>query len=208
MTRLTVIVALFLLAGVLVFGCSPGDEPAGETEAGETEAAGRAGAEMEDETTDAARSRGVASEEEDDDSLKPRIVVKDLEYEWRKVPEQGLYVRILFENPAETYERARGYVFLVARWSGEEGTDVGVYPWNANLDGDYPDDYEDGTHLLFRDEYEVRAFIPYRKWEGYYDSLRLIVYGEDGLPLIERAYELDITGEPTGVVKPKPDMVL
>jgi hypothetical protein len=208
MKRWILIVAVLLLAGAVLLGCSRGDERAAETEAVETDVGESASTETEDETSDAARSRGIVPEDEDEDNLEPKIVVKDVEYEWRDVPEQGLYVKIAFENPAETYERAKGYVFLVARWSGEKGGDVGVYPWNARFEGDYPDDYEEGTRLLFRDEQEVRAFIPYKKWEGYYDSLRLLVYGDDGLPLIERGYELEITGEPTGVVKPKPDMIL
>jgi len=206
MIKTTLFLALLLAVGLAVAGCTEGDD------ATQTEAEVREEYDdwvEEDGTSDAARSRGVADEGDgDEEGAGPTIVLNDLSYEWRLVPKRGLHVRLVFENPESGYERARGRVFLIASRTLATGDVRGGYPWNAEFDESGPTDHRDGTHLLFRKDQEVRAFIPYAEGEGHYDSLRILVYDDEGNMLIDRVYELDITGDPTGVRRPKPDLVL
>jgi hypothetical protein len=87
-------------------------------------------------------------------------------------------------------------------------SETGVYPWNTRMVENLPDDFTEGTHLLYRDSQTVRAFIPYTKSDGYYNKLKLYVYHEDGRLITNRTYDLDITGTPgeSGSVKPGFDL--
>lgn len=189
MSRLAAVLIVVLL-GCLVFpGCTGSDEPAVETDSTpEPEP-------LDEETAIAARSRGVADDAQSySEDAKPQVVLRELTYEWRTVPQKGLQVALDFTNPAGSYERARGYVFLIAG-STMSGTPVtGVYPWNTVLDGGLPEDYTDGTHLLYRDRQLVRGFIPYAESEGHYETLTLYVFHEDGRLLTNRTYDLEISG--------------
>jgi len=194
---------VILSALILVFaGCSTEEQVAKQDET-----RGDGGVVESEDASDASRSRGVSVEEEEEEE-RPTIVVGELEYEWRHVPQRGLYVRILFVNPRETYARARGRVFLIAESSVASAPTTGIYPWDAELDGDEPTNYRDGANLLFRVDQEVRAFLPYTAWDGYYDSLRLLVFEDDGDVLIDRLQPLEITGEPSGIVKVQPELTL
>ena len=157
-----------------------------------------------------ARSRGVATiEADDEDGLQPLVVLQDIVYEWRVSPERGLHVTLGFINPNDTYERARGYVFIVASSRASSGAVYGVYPWDIDLGEDgLPVDYMDGMHLLYRRDQEIRASIPYRNASGYYDVLRILVYSEDGDVLIDNTVDLEVSGEPTGAVRPPVDLTL
>lgn len=201
MNARTFSLAIVIAMCVAVLGCS-GGEPSEERGAGSSSVS-----ESEAQApSKAAAARGVRVEQ--DEQPGPEVVLSGLVYEWRTSPEKGLEVTLEFENPSDTYERARGYVFAVARSSGSAVSDLGVYPWNAELEGGVPSDYTEGTHMVYRKDHVVRGFIPYTKGEGYYDSLRVLVYSEDGDVLIDQTYALEITGEPTGPVRPKPTLVL
>ena len=185
-----VAVLMVVLLGCLVFGgCSGSDEAAVETEtAPEPEP-------LDEETAVAARSRGVVAEETNyDTNARPQVVLGELTYEWRTVPERGLQVALDFTNPAGSYERARGYVFLIAKSMMTGSQLTGVYPWNTAMDGELPEDYTDGTHLLYRDRQLVRGFIPYPSPEGHFETLTLYVFHEDGRLLTNRTYELEMSG--------------
>jgi hypothetical protein len=154
----------------------------------------------------AARSRGVPphARRGDIDEAAPQIAVRGFDYEWRLEPDKGLHVRIDFVNTRQTYERARGYLFLVASSSTVPGIQPGVYPWDARFQEGYPESHTDGHRLLFREELEHRAFIPFRQGDGYFDRLKILVYHEDGTIAINLDYDLEITGEPTGPIEAKP----
>lgn len=154
----------------------------------------------------AARSRGVPphARRGDLDEAAPQIAIRGFDYEWRLEPDKGLQVRIDFVNTRQTYERARGYLFLVATSSTVPGIQPGVYPWDARFQEGYPESHTDGTRLLFRDALEARAFIPFRQGDGYFDRLKILVYHEDGRIAINLDYDLEITGEPTGPIEAKP----
>ena len=199
MSRLIVVLAFVLLGCLIVVGCTSSDEPAVEPEPES----------MDEETAVAARTRGVAERGRGDDTEpRPQVVLSELTYEWRTSPDRGLHVTLDFTNPADTYERARGYVFLIAE-SASSGSPVrGVYPWNISMDGNLPEDHTDGTHLLYRDRQQVRGFIPYPRSDGYFETLRLYVFHENGRLLTNRTYELRFTGAPgeTRTVNPGFDL--
>lgn len=189
--RIATAVVLFFFV-VLAQGCSTPEDQAGGTET------------QQPVVTEEAKSRGAITEAPDQsEPASPEIVVEDLTYEWRTSPETALSVIVDFLNPHETYERARGYVFLVATSSGGAGRPTGVFPWDAAFDGGVPVDFTDGRHLLFRKAEQVRATIPYKQPEGYYDLLRLIVYSEDGALIIDSTIDMEITGEATGPLRPQ-----
>lgn len=195
------ILSLALVGLVALPGCSQTEQNAPER--------GRAES-VDEETRESAMTRGVPQEGQGDDpEPAPRVVLSELSYEWRTSPERGLMVTLDFTNPADTYERARGYVFLVAERE-EYGSvaETGVYPWNTRMTDGLPEDYTEGAHLLYRDEQTVRAFIPYQKADGYYSRLKLYVYHEDGRLMTNRTYDLDITGAPgeSGSVRPGFDL--
>ncbi len=203
MIHLRFILLLAILLAVTIGGCSAsGDDAATESSGTETE--NTAQESEEGGSSRAALGRGVSTgDEEEDAALSPEIRLVEFTYEWRVSPKQGLQVDLSFENPHDTYERARGYVFVVAGYTSSRGAVSGVYPWNAELRDGLPSDYSDGSHLLFRREQAISAFIPYENSEGYYDNIRLFIYTEEGDLLKDQHYELDVTGEPTGVRKPK-----
>ncbi|MBN2564984.1 MAG: hypothetical protein JXB46_04670 [Candidatus Eisenbacteria bacterium] len=193
------------LAGILLFsGCSRDDEQTQERARTES-------VDIDEETAAAASTRAVPQEGYGDESDPlPRVLLSELTYEWRTSPEKGLMVMLEFTNPADTYERARGYVFLIAEYEAYGGSiaERGVYPWNTKMENGLPQDYTEGAHLLYRDEQAVRAFIPYGRSDGYCNRLKLYVYHEDGRLITNRTYDLDITGTPgeTGSVKPGFDL--
>jgi hypothetical protein len=188
MKGLIAVLAVFLVVALALSGCS-GDS--GQTrDSGET-------APLDEESAEAASTRGVSTEDYGrEESPAPKVVLETIAYEWRTSPDVGLAVTMEFVNPADTYERARGYVFLVAESSRLGSSSRSIYPWSARLDGDLPEEYTDGTHLLYRDEQTVRCFIPYEFGSGYFDKLRLMLFSEDGNLLLGRTYDLEITGEP------------
>jgi len=192
-------------------GCSGGDQ---ETETDVSEGGDHAGAAVTDDgesmPSAEARSRGVATSPADEnDELQPLVVLDDIVYDWRVSPERSLHVTLGFINPNDTYERARGYVFIIASSRASSGAVYGVYPWNAELDDSgLPVDYMDGTHLLYRRDQDVKASIPYQNVSGYYDVLRIIVYSEEGDVLIDNTIDLEVTGEATGPVKAPVDLDL
>ncbi len=204
------LVALGVLLAVLA-GCSGGEQ---EVESDIPEGGEQSGSAVADDgrtaPTSGARSRGVATiEGKDDDGLEPLVVLQDIVYDWRVAPERGLHVTLGFINPNDTYERARGYVFIVASSRESSGSVYGVYPWDAELGEDgLAADYTDGMHLLYRRDQEIRASIPYRNASGYYDVLRILVYSEDGDVLIDNTVDLEVSGEATGPVRPPVDLAL
>ena len=137
---------------------------------------------------------------------EPEVLLDGIEYEWRESPERGLHIILSFSNPNMTYERARGYVFAIA--SSSLDGDSHVYPWNTELTDGEPADYRDGTHLLYRDEQQVSAFLPHQGGVGYYDRLKVLVYDEDGELLIGQTYELEVDGTPSGPKDTTPALVL
>ncbi|MCD4690798.1 hypothetical protein K8S17_04985 [bacterium] len=206
----TFLVALAVLLAVAA-GCSSGEEQ-GETGVPPTdgEVAESAARVEETEISRAAQSRGVAVSGRDPDAeLQPVIVLAQVTYEWRLSPQKGLHVTLEFINPNDTYERARGYVFAIANYRASASAVYGVYPWGTDIDdGGLPCDYSKGTHLLFRRDQDVRAFIPYENSQGFYDGLRVLVYSEDGDMLIDSTMDLEVSGEPTGPVKSSTTLTL
>ncbi len=204
------LVALAVLLAVLA-GCSRGDQ---EAESDVPEGGDQSGAAVADDgrsmPSSEARSRGVATTRVDEnEGLQPLVVLKDIVYDWRVTPERTLHVTLGFINPHDTYERARGYVFIIASSRASSGAVYGVYPWNAELDADgLVVDHTDGTHLLYRRDQEVKASIPYRNVSGHYDVLRILVYAEDGDVLIDNTIDLDVSGEATGSVRAPVDLDL
>jgi hypothetical protein len=192
-----------VLLAVATGGCSTsGDDAA--TGSAEMETENRVHEPGEGGSSRAALARGVSTDDEGEDAeLAPEIRLVEFTYEWRVSPKKGLQIDLSFENPHDTYERARGYVIVVAGYTSSGGAVRGVYPWNVELKDGLPDDYSNGSHLLFRREQEISAFIPYGNSEGYYDNLRLLIYTEEGELLNDQRYELDVTGAPTEVRKPK-----
>jgi hypothetical protein len=157
MNRLAVVLVFGICSLMLISGCSsPSEERAATAARTETEP-------LDEETAAAARTRGLPGDSEQAaDEAKPQVVLSSLTYEWRTAPERGIEATLVFTNPAHTYERARGYVFLVAESVLSGSLITGVYPWNTTIgDEGLPEDYTDGAHLLYRDTQEVRGFIPY-----------------------------------------------
>jgi len=204
------LIALAVLLVVLA-GCSGGEQ---EATSDVPEGGDQSGSAVTDDDRSApspgARSRGVATiEADEDDGLQPLVVLQDIVYEWRVSPRRGLHVTLGFINPNDTYERARGYVFIIASSRASSGAVYGVYPWDVELGEDgLAVDYMDGMHLLYRRDQEVRASIPYQNASGYYDVLRILVYSEDGDVLIDNTVDLEVSGEPTGAVRPPVDLTL
>lgn len=193
MSRFVVVLVVVVLGCLVLAGCTSSDEPEVQSEAA-SEGAPEPEP-LDEEASAAARTRGVPPEERVyDTDAKPQVVLGELTYDWRTTPERGLQVALDFTNPAGSYERARGYVFLIAR-SIMTGSHIeGVYPWNTVMNGELPEDYTDGTHLLYRERQLVRGFIPYPSAEGYFETLTLYVFHEDGRLLTNRTYDLEITG--------------
>lgn len=201
---------VLLLAGALiacaVAGCSDRREEKPEAE--------ESGAEVQATDTDrgtasdAARARGLPAEREQVEGERPAPTLKDVIYEWTLAPEKGLMVALEFGNENEVFERARAYVFLMVEYSERKGVNRGVFPLDAELGEDGPIDYTSGVHIVYRKNHTVRCLIPYTDREGYYDSLRVIVYNEEGDELIDQVYHLEVTGEPTGRVETKPILTL
>ena len=190
MSRFVVALMVVLLGCLMFTGCTGSDESAVESESRpEPEP-------LDEEAAAAARSRGVVEERSNDTDAKPQVVLGGMTYEWRTVPERGLQVALDFTNPAGSYERARGYVFLIAKSTNSGSLITGIYPWNTVMDGALPEDYTDGTHLLYRDRQLVRGFIPYPASDGYYETLTLYVFHEDGRLLTNRTYDVEISGVP------------
>lgn len=188
MRSFVVLVVLCLVPALSLVGCSGGED--------ETPRA-RETAPLNEEETAAAQTRGVPTEDYGrDEAPSPKVLLETIEYEWRTSPDKGIAVTMEFINPAETYERAKGYVFLVAQSTLGGGLYESVYPWNAHFEDGLPEDYTDGTHLLYRDSQTVRCFVPYERGDGYFNKLKLFVFSEDGKILTGRDYDLQITGEP------------
>jgi hypothetical protein len=196
--------AVIVITGLLVLGCSNGEEAASETEV-DVESLSEGEVIEEDETSEAARARGIAVEGTEEEG-EPQILLDNLVYEWRVEPEPGLHVKLKFVNPVGGYERARGRLFMIA--SSRVYDVTGVYPWGVEVERGTPTNHREGTRLLFRDEQTVRAVIPYKATAGYYDVLKIIVFDEEGGMFVNTTYDLELTGEPSGPKEPKPDMVL
>jgi len=196
---LAVLACLSLAGGCSRRGESPESGKAGGSQAESGDAA----------TSDAARSRGVASDTTaESGGSTPRIELGDVVYEWRVGPEKGLHVTVDLTNPVQQgSDRARGYIILIASSSADPSI-KGVYPWNVVLEGGKPKDVKSGTHLLYRTSDQIRAFIPYKKPTGYYDTLTVLIYNEGGEEVTSQTYELAVTGEPAGPMKPAPVLVL
>lgn len=188
MSRLTAVLMFVFLGCLIVAGCTTSsDEPAVKPEPEP----------LDEETAAAARTRGVVYRDRDEAAeATPQVVLSEMTYEWRTSPDRGLHVTLNFTNPADTYERARGYVFLIAESTRSGSLVQGVYPWNTRMDGNLPEDYTDGTHLLYRESQQVRAFLPYPRSDGHFETLKLYVFHENGKLLTNRTYELDFTGAP------------
>jgi hypothetical protein len=190
--RVALVVALVVVAaaGVMALG--------GCSREGENARVGQEAPPVDEESARVARTRGVVGDEgPDPDEVSPQVLLSEMRYEWRATPERGLLVELEFTNPADSYERAKGYVFLVAEYQvNGSAVETGIYPWNTRIVEGLPEDFSQGTHLLFRETQTVRAFIPYERGGGHYNTLKLHVYHEDGKLITNRTYELDITGEP------------
>ncbi len=206
--RLILILLLVVLLALTIGGCSGSEDDGAAVES--TEAETESPEDVQEEApSKSALARGVtAAAGEEDEEPSPEIQLANLTYEWRVSPKKGLQIRLSFENPYDTYERARGYVVAVAGYTKSNGAVTGVYPWNVELIDGLPSDYSDGAHLLFRRDQEIEGFIPYENSEGYFNNLRLLIYSEDGEKLRDQTYGLDITGKPTGVREPKPQFDL
>ena len=199
MNRLIVVLVFVLFGCLILAGCTSSDEPAVESEQQP----------LDEEAVAAARTRGVPDRGRSEDTkLEPVVILSEITYEWRTSPDRGLQVTLDFTNPADSYERARGYVFLIAESTSSGSPIKGVYPWNVSMGGDLPEDHTDGAHLLYRDTQQIRAFIPYPRSSGAFESLKLFLYDEGGRLLINRTYELGFTGAPgeTRTVNPGFDL--
>lgn len=188
MSRLTAVLVFVFLGCLIVAGCTTSsDEPAVKPEPEP----------LDEETAAAARTRGVVYRDPDKAAeATPQVVLSEMTYEWRTSPDWGMHVTLNFTNPADAYERARGYVFLIAESTRSGSLVRGVYPWNTRMDGNLPEDYTDGAHLLYRESQQVRAFLPYSRSDGHFETLKLYVFHENGKLLTNRTYELDFTGAP------------
>jgi len=186
MKTTAILSATILSLCLLLAACSSNEEQPTETSQapplGQEEAA-------------AARTRGVPTTDYGkEEAPSPKVVLESLSYEWQQSPDRGLLVTMEFVTHSDSYERAKGYVFLVAE-AAQYGVAPVVYPWNVRFDGDLPEDYTDGAHLLYRDSQTVRAFLPYGGGDGYFNRLRLYLFTEDGRLRTGRNYDLEITGQ-------------
>jgi len=158
--------------------------------------------------SEAAASRGVAGEGVGETvPAEPTIALDAVEYEWRNSPERGLEVWLHLSNPGKDTGRAKGYAFGIAG-SDSDPSVQGVYPWNATLTDGEPADFERGARLMYWDRTELSFFLPYKERAGCWNTLRLLVYGEDGRVIVNETHELPITGEPTGKQKIEQKLVL
>ncbi|MFH1501530.1 MAG: hypothetical protein ABIG03_00650 [Candidatus Eisenbacteria bacterium] len=208
MIRIVVRAFVSLVAATLVVcavaGCSePREEPAVSREDDSD-----AEAVAEQTPSRAAAARGLPAKGDDTEAKRPVVTLEDVTYEWRLFPDKGLVVSLEFGNPNVVFERARAYVFVVADFSERRTVNRGVFPLGAEFDEAGPVDYTAGTHILYRKDHTMQCFIPYTHREGYYDSLTVIVYSEDGEKLLQQSYDLDVAGEPTGRVEMKPVLTL
>jgi hypothetical protein len=193
--RIAAVLIIAMAAGALT-GCSRTEEPAREEQEAQADL-GPTG-----EASDAARLQGLAMGDTGaGEAPMAEIALNNVTYEWRTTPTRGVYVEIGFINPHDEYERARGHVFIVAGTSSF-GDVRGIYPAGARFDDEYPKDFSDGTRLLFRKTDEIKVLIPYTHSEGYYEWLRVLVYGADGRLLIESGYDIEDPGVPAGPKKP------
>jgi len=158
--------------------------------------------------SEAAASRGVAGEGAGETTdAEPTVVVDAVEYEWRNSPERGLEVWLRLSNPGKDTGRAKGYAFGIAG-SDSDPSLQGVYPWNATLKDGQPADFQRGARLMYWDSTELSFFLPYKERAGCWNTLRLLVYGEDGSVIVSETHELPITGEPTGRQKIEQKLIL
>jgi hypothetical protein len=200
----TILVLLAVTAVTCAAGCSRSNEEAAVPESGE------ATMETSEErvTSEAARARGLRVESDEGEEGSPVVTLEEVVYEWQVQPSVGLLVSLEFGNDNVVFERARAYVFLTTWYSERASANRGVFPLDAEIGEQDPVDYTSGTHIVYRQDHTMKCFIPYTYREGYYDSLRLLVYSEEGELIIDQGYDLEITGEPSGRVKMKPVLTL
>jgi hypothetical protein len=191
--------ALVLVSCFALFGCSRTGDQAGD----------RAGtASKENGASEAAASRGVATGEAGGEgTAAPSVVLDGIAYEWVVSPERGLQVELGFVNPGKDVGRAKGYAFVIAG-SSKDPAVVGVYPWNAKFVDGAPEDHAAGGRILFWEEQKMSVFIPYKERAGCFDTMRILVYDDDGRIALDETHELPITGEPTGRKKLEQTLVL
>ena len=125
MSRFAMVLVFALIGCLILAGCTASEEPAAKP----------APEPLDEETTASAVTRGVSPKAhvDDVDEAKPQVVLAELTYEWRTNPERGVQVTMDFTNPVRTYERARGYVFLVAESSMSGSRITGIYPWRTAM---------------------------------------------------------------------------
>jgi hypothetical protein len=200
MKRVSLTICVLSVLCLAVFMCLPlaGCGGSKEPPEGSGEAAKANSEPLDEEEAAAARTRGVATEQRPDESeTGVRVVLTDLTYTWQETPEKGLQVVMDFGNPLGGNTRARGYVFLVAQSILPGKLVTGVYPWGTTLDeGGMPVDPTVGSHLLYRDRQQLRAFIPYTWGDGYFETLKVLVFHENGRLIVNRPYDLGLTGAP------------
>jgi len=194
------VLTIVLVMSVGLFGCSKTGDQAGEREVG-------AGS-QESGASEAAASRGVGSGVAEDGSpAEPSIALDGIAYEWAVSPDRGLQVELQFVNPGKDVGRAKGYAFVIAGSTTDPAV-AGVYPWNAKLVNGSPEDYAGGGRLLFWDEQKMAVFVPYKERAGCFDTVRILVYDNEGRVVLDETHELPITGEPTGRKKLERTLVL
>jgi hypothetical protein len=191
--------ALVLVLCLGLVGCSrTGDRAGGQ----------KGTASQGDSVSEAASSRGVAGgEAEGAASTEPSIVLDGIEYEWAVSPDRGLQVSLEFVNPGKDVGRAKGYAFVIAG-SSKDPAVIGVYPWNAKVVDGTPESYAAGGRVLFWDEQKMTIFIPYKERAGCFDTMRVLVYDDEGGVILDETHELPITGEPTGRKRIQQTLVL
>jgi hypothetical protein len=193
------VLAMAIALSVGLFGCSrTGDQPGERGEGGSQESG----------ASEAAASRGVSTgEAEDNGPGEPAIVLDGIVYEWVVSPDRGLQIELQFVNPGKDVGRAKGHAFIIAGSSSDPAV-VGVYPWNAKLVNGAPEDFAAGGRLLFWDEQKMAVFVPYKERAGCFDTVRILVYDNEGRVVLDETHELPITGEPTGRKKLERTLVL
>lgn len=189
MMKAVLVFAMALAVAAALAGCGrSGEKPARQ------EGARSGGASV----SDAAASRGVATgEPEEAEPGGPRAVLSGIAYEWTVSPDRGLTVTLEFTNPASDVGRAKGYAFVMAGSSSDAAV-AGIYPWNAKVENGMPSDHTVGGRLLFWEKSTLSAFLPYKERAGCYNTVRVLVYDDDGRIVHDETHELPITGEPTG----------
>ncbi len=208
MIRLVAWLLVAIVAVASLPGCSRTEEEAvPQTESGEVDSGTPSGDSQTGDVSRAARARGVPVESGEEEGT-PVLTFQNLTYDWRVEPEKGLMVTLDFGNENEVFERVRAYVFVSAWYSAREASSLGTFPWGVGLENGEPVDYTKGTHVVYRKDHTMKCFIPYTDREGYYDTLRIIVYSEEGAVLKDQRYQLEVEGVPTGPVKTKPVLTL